>query len=390
MTYTAIDPGGRHHGAARRRPGRRDHRLRGRPTTPPATFTGKIALIKRGGCTFATKQAARRGGRRGRRGHLQQHRGRPRRHPRRPGARARSRPAASPRRRARRSPPTSPAATVTVAFEVRAAPGEPHDPQRHRGDPRRQRGQHRVARRPPRLGHRRAPASTTTAPARPASSRWPRSSPSSKSKPTNKVRFAWWSAEEFGLLGSEAYVAGLTDEAARADQALPELRHDRLAERRPLRLRRRRLGRGRRGPRPGGLGPAGEGHQRVPGQPRATRTRARTSPAARTTARSSRWASPPAVPSPAPRASRPRPRPRKFGGKAGVAYDACYHAACDDLSNINMKALRHQHRRHRQRGGPRTPTTWRSLTQAGHAGPEHRRAGQRRRPARGPRHEVTE
>ena len=29
----------------------------------------------------------------------------------------------------------------------------------------------------------------------------------SKSKPANKVRFAWWSAEENGLLGSEAYVA---------------------------------------------------------------------------------------------------------------------------------------------------------------------------------------
>ncbi|MEU6895189.1 M28 family metallopeptidase [Streptomyces sp. NPDC046557] len=27
----------------------------------------------------------------------------------------------------------------------------------------------------------------------------------------NKVKFAWWSAEEFGLLGSEAYVGGLTD-----------------------------------------------------------------------------------------------------------------------------------------------------------------------------------
>ncbi|MFD7095777.1 M28 family metallopeptidase [Streptomyces xanthophaeus] len=34
---------------------------------------------------------------------------------------------------------------------------------------------------------------------------------SSQSKIKNKVKFAWWSAEEFGLLGSEAYVAGLTD-----------------------------------------------------------------------------------------------------------------------------------------------------------------------------------
>lgn len=29
----------------------------------------------------------------------------------------------------------------------------------------------------------------------------------------------------------------------------------------------------------------------------------------------------------------------RFGGEAGVAYDACYHLACDDLSNINMTAF---------------------------------------------------
>ncbi|MBT2400867.1 M28 family metallopeptidase [Streptomyces sp. ISL-100] len=31
-------------------------------------------------------------------------------------------------------------------------------------------------------------------------------------KPKNKVKFAWWSAEEFSLLGSKAYVASLTEE----------------------------------------------------------------------------------------------------------------------------------------------------------------------------------
>ncbi|AWZ05740.1 MULTISPECIES: M28 family metallopeptidase [unclassified Streptomyces] len=34
---------------------------------------------------------------------------------------------------------------------------------------------------------------------------------SSQWKVKNKVKFAWWSAEEFGLLGSEAYVGGLSD-----------------------------------------------------------------------------------------------------------------------------------------------------------------------------------
>lgn len=31
-------------------------------------------------------------------------------------------------------------------------------------------------------------------------------------QPANKVRFAWWGAEELGLVGSEAYVDGLSDE----------------------------------------------------------------------------------------------------------------------------------------------------------------------------------
>lgn len=34
----------------------------------------------------------------------------------------------------------------------------------------------------------------------------------SKVKPTNTIRFAWWGAEESGLLGSAEYVAGLTEE----------------------------------------------------------------------------------------------------------------------------------------------------------------------------------
>jgi Zn-dependent M28 family amino/carboxypeptidase len=40
-----------------------------------------------------------------------------------------------------------------------------------------------------------------------------------KVKPTNTVRFAWWAAEESGLVGSDHYVFGLTDEE-RANIAL--------------------------------------------------------------------------------------------------------------------------------------------------------------------------
>ena len=43
--------------------------------------------------------------------------------------------------------------------------------------------------------------------------------------------------------------------------------------------------------------------------------------------------------SPAPRASRP-PRKQRCGeATAGVAYDHCYHQACDNIDNINLEAL---------------------------------------------------
>jgi Zn-dependent M28 family amino/carboxypeptidase len=29
-----------------------------------------------------------------------------------------------------------------------------------------------------------------------------------------------------------------------------------------------------------------------------------------------------------------------FGGTAGVAYDSCYHQACDDMSNLSLEALK--------------------------------------------------
>ena len=66
-----------------------------------------------------------------------------------------------------------------------------------------------------------------------------------KVKPENTVRFAWWGAEEDGLLGSEAYVDGLSQAERRPHRPVPELRHGRLAELRLLRVRRRRLGRRR-------------------------------------------------------------------------------------------------------------------------------------------------
>ena len=66
-----------------------------------------------------------------------------------------------------------------------------------------------------------------------------------KVKPTNKVRFAWWGAEESNLVGSTFYVANSTDGGGGADQAVPELRHDRVGELHARRVRRRRLRRRR-------------------------------------------------------------------------------------------------------------------------------------------------
>ena len=64
------------------------------------------------------------------------------------------------------------------------------------------------------------------------------------------MRFIWFSAEESGLLGSEAYVASLPASEREQDRGDAELRHDRVAELRPLCLRRRPVGlraaRGRR------------------------------------------------------------------------------------------------------------------------------------------------
>ncbi len=61
-------------------------------------------------------------------------------------------------------------------------------------------------------------------------------------EPRNKLRFMWFGAEEFGLLGSQAYVEQPQPGRSRSDRADAELRHGRLAELRAIRVRRRQLG----------------------------------------------------------------------------------------------------------------------------------------------------
>ena len=62
-----------------------------------------------------------------------------------------------------------------------------------------------------------------------------------RTRVANKVRFAWWGAEESGLVGSDVLRQQPVGRRSRAHRALPQLRHRRLAELRVLRLRRRRL-----------------------------------------------------------------------------------------------------------------------------------------------------
>ena len=62
--------------------------------------------------------------------------------------------------------------------------------------------------------------------------------------PRNRIRFAWWGAEEAGLIGSTAYVADLI-ESGEIDDIEANLNFDMfvVAQLRPLRLRRRQLDR---------------------------------------------------------------------------------------------------------------------------------------------------
>ena len=142
----------------------------------------------------------------------------------------------------------------------------------------------------------------------------------------NKVRFAWWGAEELGLIGSTEYVAESDLRAAARHRALPQLRHGRLAQRGVLRLRRRRLR--RHGSRCGTVrvGADREDVRRLLRRStRRARPRGRTSPAAPTTASSSPSASPPVVCSPGAEGIMTAAQAAKWDGTAGIAYDPCYH-----------------------------------------------------------------
>ncbi|MFF2726900.1 M28 family metallopeptidase [Streptomyces sp. NPDC058008] len=153
--------------------------------------------------------------------------------------------------------------------------------------------------------------------------------------PANKVRFAWWSAEENGLLGSEAYVAKLS-EAQRGRIAL-YLNFDMIAS--PNGAQFVLDGDDSDGT---GAGPGPEGSAQLEHDINAfLDSTGRPHTGTDFTGRSDYG---PFVEAGIPSGGtdtgaegiKTAAQAETYGGTAGVAYDPCYHAACDDLGNIGM------------------------------------------------------
>ncbi len=149
-------------------------------------------------------------------------------------------------------------------------------------------------------------------------------------EPTNTVRFIWFGAEEAGLLGSEYYVSQLT-KAERKDIAVM-LNFDMVASPNYVRF-----------VYDGDAGPAGSGNVEdvfldyfasvgLPVEPTAFDGRSDYGPFIErgipagglfTGAEEIKTAGEEEV----------------YGGMAGIAYDPCYHQACDTIENINEEVL---------------------------------------------------
>ncbi|MEU3600992.1 M20/M25/M40 family metallo-hydrolase [Streptomyces sp. NPDC006798] len=158
-------------------------------------------------------------------------------------------------------------------------------------------------------------------------------------RPTNKIRFAWWGAEENGLLGSEAYVASLSSLGKKEIKAY--LNFDMIAS-----------------PNYGiflydgdnsdgvGAGPGPEGSAQIERDMQKFLD-GRNTPHEGTdfTGRSDygpfiEIGIPAGGTFTGAEVKKTAAQAAKFGGTAGVAYDPNYHGAGDDLSNISMKAFR--------------------------------------------------
>ncbi|MFF5706815.1 M28 family metallopeptidase [Streptomyces sp. NPDC012794] len=161
---------------------------------------------------------------------------------------------------------------------------------------------------------------------------------SSQSKIKNKVKFAWWSAEEFGLLGSEAYVASLTPEQKK--QIKLYLNFDMIASPNAAYF----VYDGDDSDKVGsGPGPEGSAQlerqitdfldaQNIPHEGSDFTGRSDYGPFIEA-----------GIPSggtdTGAEGIKTPEQAAKFGGTAGIAYDPNYHGKGDDITNIDQKAL---------------------------------------------------
>jgi Zn-dependent M28 family amino/carboxypeptidase len=157
-----------------------------------------------------------------------------------------------------------------------------------------------------------------------------------KSKTTNKLRFAWWGAEEAGLVGSTYYVNNLSDDQL-ADLEM-YLNFDMVAS-----------------PNYGlfiydgdgsGFGLVGpEGSDEIEGL--FERYYAERDIPSEPTAFSGRSDYQAFINNGVPSGGlftgadgvKTAEQAAKWGGTAGIAYDPCYHSACDTLDNLDLDAL---------------------------------------------------
>lgn len=149
------------------------------------------------------------------------------------------------------------------------------------------------------------------------------------------VRFAFWGAEELGLLGAEHYVGSLTDDEL--DSIYANLNFDMIGS--PNYVRFVYDGDGS----DGDAGPAGSAEiEKV-----FTDYFDREGLAHAPTAFDGRSDYGPFIEVGIPAGGlftgaegvKTEEQAETFGGTAGLAYDPCYHQACDDISNVSTKAL---------------------------------------------------
>ena len=154
--------------------------------------------------------------------------------------------------------------------------------------------------------------------------------------PRQKVRFAFWGAEEAGLLGSEHYVDTLSDAAL--SRIYANLNFDMLGS--PNYARFVYDGDGSATP---VAGPAGSGQI----ESIFTRYFSSQGLASEPTEFSGRSDYGPFIAVGIPAGGlfsgaegvKTAEQAARYGGTAGVAYDPCYHEACDDINNVSTKAL---------------------------------------------------